>query len=259
MLLRLGIFLLLFVGLASLEHWFPRRLSSSLRQRRWPANIGLAAINQVFMRLILPVSAIALASQLSEGDWGLLGLYKWPIWIELVVGILFLDLAIYLQHRLFHSVPVLWRLHRMHHADTEFDVSTGIRFHPLSVFVSAVIKLAAVALIGPTALAVLVFEILLNATSLFNHSNVALPPKWDAVLRWFVVTPDMHRVHHSSDSSETNTNFGFNFPWWDRMFGSYRPQPALGHIDMQIGLPLFREAQAQSLRSLLLQPFLTEK
>jgi sterol desaturase/sphingolipid hydroxylase (fatty acid hydroxylase superfamily) len=172
-----------------------------------------------------------------------------------VLSVVILDLAIYLQHVLFHAVPALWRLHRMHHADLEFDVSTGLRFHPVEILLSTVIKLAVVAALGAPALAVVIFEVLLNATSMFNHSNVRVPLGIDRMLRWLVVTPDMHRVHHSITPRETNSNFGFNLPWWDRLFGTYRAQPQAGHEAMTIGIEQFRDVRELRLDRMLLQPF----
>jgi sterol desaturase/sphingolipid hydroxylase (fatty acid hydroxylase superfamily) len=169
--------------------------------------------------------------------------------------VIVLDLVIYLQHVLFHAVPALWRLHRMHHADLDFDVTTGARFHPIEIVLSMVIKLAAVVSLGAPAIAVLVFEVLLNATAMFNHGNIRLPLGFDRVLRLLVVTPDMHRVHHSTVTSETNSNFGFNLPWWDRLLGTYRAQPVAGHEDMTIGIALFREPQDLRLDRMLVQPF----
>lgn len=253
--IRLGAFLCLFLALATLESWFPRRIRLVTRRQRWPSNLGVAVVNQVVVRLILPASAIALAIVVQQNGWGLLGLVAMAPWFEMLLAVLALDLTIYWQHRAFHAVPLLWRFHCMHHADTEFDVTTGIRFHPLSIVPSAFIKLGAVLLIGPAPVAVLIFEVLLNATSLFNHSNLRLPPWVDRFLRLLVVTPDMHRVHHSAAVNETNSNFGFNLPLWDRLFGSYRAQPAKGHRDMVIGLERFREPQEQRLDRMLLQPF----
>ena len=187
--------------------------------------------------------------------FGLLNVIRLPDWLALLVSVLVLDLAIYLQHVLFHAVPALWRLHRMHHADLEFDVTTGLRFHPIEIALSMLIKFAVVAAIGAPALSVLVFEVLLNATSMFNHANMRIPTWIDRVLRWLVVTPDMHRVHHSIVARETNSNFGFNLPWWDRLFGTYRDQPAAGHRDMTIGIEQFREPGEQRLDRMLTQPF----
>jgi sterol desaturase/sphingolipid hydroxylase (fatty acid hydroxylase superfamily) len=186
---------------------------------------------------------------------GLFNEVQLPAWIAVVASVILLDLAIYFQHVLFHAVPVLWRLHRMHHADLDIDVTTGLRFHPIEILLSMVIKLAVVIALGAPALAVLLFEVLLNATSLFNHSNVRIPERFDGVLRWVVVTPDMHRVHHSILLRETNSNFGFNLPWWDRLFGTYRPQPAAGQESMTIGIEQFRDPRELGLDRMLLQPF----
>jgi len=254
-LIRLTCFLGVFAVLAALESAFPRRTQTTSRWARWPSNISVSALNQIIVRLVLPVSAIALAVTLEQRDWGLFGALALPAWIEIPVAILLLDLAIYGQHRIYHAVPMLWRFHRMHHSDLEFDVTSGIRFHPVSVLVSALIKLSVIVAIGPASVAVLVFEVLLNATSLFNHSNLRIPPSFDRMLRLLIVTPDMHRVHHSSNPQETNRNFGFNFPWWDRLFRSYRAQPALRHEDMEIGLEQFRDEQELRLDRMLSQPF----
>jgi sterol desaturase/sphingolipid hydroxylase (fatty acid hydroxylase superfamily) len=178
-----------------------------------------------------------------------------PPWANVPLAVMALDLAIYLQHVLFHAVPALWRLHRMHHADLEIDVTTGARFHPIEILLSMGIKLGVIAALGTPAVAVLLFEVLLNATSMFNHSNVAMPAWLDRVLRWIVVTPDMHRVHHSIVVRETNSNFGFNLPWWDRLFGTYRDQPAAGHDGMTIGIEQFRDPVEQRLDRMLTQPF----
>jgi sterol desaturase/sphingolipid hydroxylase (fatty acid hydroxylase superfamily) len=254
-LIRLGSFATVFVAFAILEAAFPRRKRCISRWRRWLSNVGMSAFNQVFMRVALPLSAMAAATWAAHNDWGLLNRTALSPWIEVPLAVLILDLAIYLQHAAYHRVPLLWRFHRMHHADTEFDVTTGIRFHPASMLLSGLIKLALVVAIGPSLLAVLVFEVLLNATSLFNHSNLYLPPRVDAVLRSIVVTPDMHRVHHSSDTAEMSRNFGFSFPWWDRLLRTYRDQPAGGHTDMQIGLAHFRQDGQMRLDRMLTQPF----
>lgn len=254
-LIRLSCFVGVFAALAALEAAFPRRARGVSRRRRWPGNIGISALNQVFVRLVVPASAIAMAVAAEQNQWGLFGQLALPTWVEVVAAIFILDLAIYLQHLLYHAVPVLWRFHRMHHADVEFDVTTGIRFHPLSVLLSAFIKLGVIFALGAAPLAVLVFEVLLNATSLFNHSNLRIPQPGERILRLFVVTPDMHRVHHSSDRDETNRNFGFNFPWWDRLFRTYRAQPVLGHRGMEVGLHQFREAGELRLDRMLSQPF----
>ena len=253
--LRLAIFIGVLLSLASLEVLFPRRKASLSRLKRWPHNIGISFLSQLLVRVSIPVTAVALADITAEKAWGLLNLIALPSAIEFILAVLLLDLAIYWQHRIFHLVSPLWRLHRMHHADVFFDVTTGIRFHPLSICLSVGIKLATVLLLGPAAIAVLVFEILLNATSLFNHSNINIPAKFDKYLRLLVVTPDMHRVHHSIDPKEMNRNFGFNFPWWDRLFRSYLNAPHAGHYDMKIGLPQFRDAKERNIVHMLTQPF----
>jgi len=255
MFLRLGFFLATFVAMAGLEALYPRRQRLYSRLLRWSGNLGISVINQVFVRLLIPATAVALAAHASGQGWGLLNQVALPVWVAIPVAVLVLDLAIYLQHRLYHVVPLLWRFHRMHHADLDFDVTTGIRFHPLSILLSALIKLAIVLAIGPPVIAVLIFEVLLNATSMFNHSNLRIPVSVDRVLRYLVVTPDMHRVHHSTDGAEMNRNFGFNFPWWDRLFGTYLEQPALGHDDMIVGLEQFRTRGDLGLGRMLVQPF----
>jgi len=209
----------------------------------------------VLLRLVFPTAAVGFALFAARQGWGLLNAVSPPFWLALLVAVLVLDFAIYLQHVLFHAVPALWRLHRVHHADLEFDVTTGLRFHPLEILLSMAIKLAVIAALGPPALAVLIFEVLLNATSMFNHGNVRMPAGLDRVLRWLVVTPDMHRVHHSVLPHETNSNFGFNLPWWDRLLGTYRARPAAGHTGMTIGIEQFRAPRELWLDRLLLQPF----
>ncbi|MGI9324082.1 MAG: sterol desaturase family protein [Pseudomonadales bacterium] len=252
---RLGFFVGVFMAMALLEGAFPRRTRQVSRVNRWPSNIAISLLNQGVIRLCLPATAVALAMLGERQGWGLFAQLTLAPWVEILAAVLLFDLVIYWQHRLYHVVPVLWRFHRMHHADTEFDVTTGIRFHPLSVLLSAAIKLGAVVLLGPAPLAVLIFEVLLNATSLFNHSNFAVSQSFDRALRLLVVTPDMHRVHHSSNPDETNRNFGFNFPWWDRMFRSYRAQPARGHQEMEVGLATFRQQPECRLDRMLTQPF----
>jgi sterol desaturase/sphingolipid hydroxylase (fatty acid hydroxylase superfamily) len=207
------------------------------------------------VRILFPAGAVGLALLAEAKGWGLLKVWQVPGWVAVAVSVVALDLAIYLQHVMFHAVPALWRLHRMHHADQDFDVTTGARFHPVEIVLSMVLKLAVVAALGAPAVAVLVFEVLLNATAMFNHSNVRLPPALDRLVRWLIVTPDMHRVHHSVLETETNSNFGFNLPWWDRLFGTYRDQPEAGHEAMTIGVRQFRDAEEQRLDRMLTQPF----
>jgi sterol desaturase/sphingolipid hydroxylase (fatty acid hydroxylase superfamily) len=240
--------------MAAWELAAPRRREEIPRLLRWTNNFGLVVLDTLVVRLIFPVVAVGLAVLAEENGWGLFNVFDVPEWIAFILSFLALDLAIYLQHVMFHAVPALWRLHRMHHADLEFDVSTGVRFHPVEILLSMAIKLVVVAALGPPALAVLVFEVLLNATSLFNHSNIRIPAGVDRVLRWLVVTPDMHRVHHSIRVHETNSNFGFNLPWWDRLLGTYRAQPQDGHEAMTIGIEQFRTRRDLWLDRMLLQP-----
>jgi sterol desaturase/sphingolipid hydroxylase (fatty acid hydroxylase superfamily) len=222
---------------------------------RWPSNLAIVALNTVLLRILLPATAVSLASLSAQRHWGLLNNLPLPWWSTVVGSVVLLDLAIYLQHVMFHAVPALWRLHRMHHTDLDFDVTTGARFHPIEIILSMLIKFGVLAALGASALGVLIFEVLLNATSMFNHGNVHLPSRFDRYLRWLVVTPDMHRVHHSIVVGETNSNFGFNLPWWDRLLGTYRDQPAAGQVGMTIGIEQFREARELRLDRMLLQPF----
>jgi sterol desaturase/sphingolipid hydroxylase (fatty acid hydroxylase superfamily) len=256
---RMGSFAAVLLAMVLWEALAPRRILAYPRILRWPANLGIVVLNAALLRLAVPMAAVGLAAAAGERGWGLLNQLDLPPWLGLAAAVLALDLVIYVQHVLFHAVPALWRLHRMHHADLDFDVTTGARFHPLEILVSAGIKLAAVAVLGPSVLAVLVFEVLLSATAMFNHGNVRLPVAADRWLRWLVVTPDMHRVHHSAVPAETNRNFGFNLPWWDRLFGTYLAQPAAGHERMRIGIAEFRDAAELRLHRMLLQPLREDK
>lgn len=241
------------------EYFRPRRRLSISKVVRWTNNWLISVINSLLLPVLFPVLAVGVAIYAAEKDWGLFNALDVPVMLGVPLFILLFDLAIYWQHRIYHTIPWLWRLHRMHHADPDFDVSTGIRFHPLSIILSMLIKMAVILLLGPPAVAVLFAEIILNATSMFNHGNIALPARVDAVLRLFVVTPDMHRVHHSVRLEESNSNFGFNFPWWDRLFGTYLAQPADGHQGMKIGVRGFQGIKEQWLHRLLLHPVFTAK
>jgi sterol desaturase/sphingolipid hydroxylase (fatty acid hydroxylase superfamily) len=254
-LIRLGTFAGVFVAMAVWELLTPRRPQAIGRNWRWPNNLGVVLVDALLVRVLLPVTTIGVALVSEARGIGLFNMIAPPAWASIIVSVVLLDLAIYLQHVLFHAVPALWRLHRMHHADLEIDVTTGLRFHPVEILLSTAIKLAVVAALGTPAAAVLIFEVLLNATSMFNHSNVRVSQRIDRILRWFVVTPDMHRVHHSILRRETNSNFGFNLPWWDRMLGTYRAQPAAGHDAMTIGIEQFRDPRELGLDRMLLQPF----
>ena len=252
--IRLSIFLGVFAVMAAWEALAPRRVRSHGRLQRWPSNIVLVALNTVILRIVFPVAAIEFAASVHGSGLGLMGLFDLPGWVEFLIAVVILDLAIYLQHVLFHAAPSLWRLHRMHHQDLDFDVTTGSRFHPIEILLSMGIKFMVIAALGPSAAAVLVFEALLNGMAMFNHANAKLPLPLDAVLRKLVVTPDMHRVHHSIAPNETNSNFGFNLSIWDRLFGTYRAQPAAGHEAMTIGIEQFRDGRELWLDRLLLQP-----
>ena len=253
--IRLGAFLAVCLLMAAWEHVAARRTPLLSRTLRWPANFGILALDTALVRLIFSAAPYALALRAQAAGWGLLNAYPLPGWLKVALGVILLDLVIYLQHVMFHAVPAFWRFHMMHHADLDFDFTTGGRFHPAEILLSAGIKMGAVAALGAPPLAFLLFEVLLNATSMFNHGNVSLPPALDRVLRFVVVTPDMHRVHHSVVPGETNSNFGFNLPWWDRFLGTYRDRPAAGHDGMTIGLARFQEERRQTLPWLLLLPF----
>ncbi|HSV22328.1 MAG TPA: sterol desaturase family protein [Xanthobacteraceae bacterium] len=253
--IRLTAFAGVFVVMATWEFIGPRREQTVGRGWRWPNNLGVVVVDALLVRIIFPTTAVALALFAEARGLGLFNVVALPTWFGLVASVILLDLAIYFQHVLFHAVPVLWRLHRMHHADLEIDVTTGLRFHPIEILLSMVIKLTVVVAVGAPAVAVLIFEVILNATSMFNHSNVRMRDGFDRVLRWLVVTPDMHRIHHSILSCETNSNFGFNLPWWDRLFGTYRAQPAADHEHMTIGIDQFRDPRELGLDRMLLQPF----
>ncbi len=251
---RVSCFIGVLLIMALWEVAAPRRQREIPRLLRWSSNLGIVIIDTLLVRLAFPIVAVGLAIVAQQRGWGLFNVIEAPFWLALGVSVLALDLAIYLQHVMFHAVPALWRLHRMHHADLEFDVTTGLRFHPVEMLLSMGIKLAVVAALGPPAVAVLVFEVLLNATAMFNHSNVRIPIAIDRVLRLIVVTPDMHRVHHSIHPGETNSNFGFNSPWWDRLLGTYRAQPRDGHQAMTIGIEQFRTRRDLWLDRMLVQP-----
>ncbi|OIP29772.1 MAG: hypothetical protein AUK47_26760 [Deltaproteobacteria bacterium CG2_30_63_29] len=252
---RLVAFVGVFLLMALWELVAARRPLTLGKARRWTANLSLVVLNTVLLRLAFPTAAVGAAVISAERGWGLLNGFEFPPLLAILASVVVLDLAIYLQHLMFHAVPVLWRLHRVHHADLDFDVTNGLRFHPIEILLSMGIKLALVVLIGPPVVGVLAFEVVLNATAMFNHGNVRLPQALDQVLRWLVVTPDMHRVHHSVVVAEANSNFGFSLPWWDRLLGTYQAQPAAGHENMEIGVGEIREQRPQGLLWMLLLPF----
>jgi sterol desaturase/sphingolipid hydroxylase (fatty acid hydroxylase superfamily) len=254
--IRLAAFLGVFLAMALWEIFAPRRKLTQPKARRWLNNIVLVVLNTLVLRLLFPAAAVGVAAFCESRQWGLFNLVDAPYGLAVAASVIMLDMVIYFQHVMFHAIPVFWRLHRVHHSDLDFDVTTGARFHPIEIILSLLIKFAAIVLLGPPLLAVVLFEILLNATSMFNHGNVYLPPWLDRRLRWLVVTPDMHRVHHSHLEHETNSNFGFNLPYWDRLFGTYRDQPEDGHAGMVIGIDTWRDpAHCVRLPGLLLQPF----
>ena len=253
--IRLAAFAGVFSVMALWELLAPRRPWAVGRALRWPSNLGILVADVLAVRLLLPTAAAGVALVAAERGFGLFHVIGLPFWLAAPIGFLALDLVIYGQHVMFHHVPWLWRLHRMHHADLDIDVTTGVRFHPVEILLSLVIKIATVALLGIPAAAVVCFEVVLNATSMFNHANASLPRWLDRVARLMLVTPDMHRVHHSILRQETDSNFGFNLPWWDRLFGTYRAEPRAGHDGMTIGLPVFRDPGELRLDRLLTQPF----
>lgn len=254
--IRIACFLGILLAMSIWEILAPRRVRTVSKGPRWANNLGLVALNAVVTRILIPVTAVGLAAIAHDRGWGVLNWLPWPEWTKIAITIVAFDLLIYLQHVMFHAVPALWRLHMVHHADLDFDVTTGLRFHTIEIMLSALLKLAGVLALGPPAVAVLVFEVVLNATAMFNHSNARLPSWLDQILRCVLVTPDMHRVHHSTIRREANSNYGFNLPWWDYLLGTYRNQPAAGHIDMTIGITHHRdEHQVERLPAMLLLPF----
>ncbi|MEO0346617.1 MAG: sterol desaturase family protein [Pseudomonadota bacterium] len=252
-LVRVGAFIGVLLIMLAWERRAPRRTDIP-RRGRWFVNAALVLVDTAIVRLLGPLLPVAVAVVAADRGWGLFHAVAWPLAVTIPLTIVLMDLAIYWQHRLFHRIPLFWRLHRVHHSDTGFDATTGVRFHPAEIVVSLLWKLIVVTALGAPVIGVVVFEIVLSATSLFNHGNVRMPGGVDAALRRVIVTPDMHRVHHSSTVAETDSNFGFNLSLWDRLFGSYRAQPAAGHRDMQIGLKAFRTSADQRLPALLTQP-----
>jgi sterol desaturase/sphingolipid hydroxylase (fatty acid hydroxylase superfamily) len=254
---RLGFFFGVFAVMAAWEMLAPRRALRVSKLVRWGNNLALVFLNSVLLRLLFPAAAVGMAAFAAEQGWGIFNYVAVPAAVAIVASVIALDFVIYLQHVMVHAVPALWRLHRVHHADMDFDVTTGARFHPLEIILSMLIKFATIAVLGPPVVAVVIFEVLLNATAMFNHSNVRMPGALDRVLRWLVVTPDMHRVHHSVEDDEANSNFGFNLPWWDRLFGTYRDQPRAGHQAMTIGIHKYRTPrQVAWLPGMLVLPFI---
>lgn len=255
--IRLSFFFGIFAVMASWEIISPRRELTTSKVIRWGNNITLVFLNSFVLRLLFPAAAVGMAVLASKQGWGIFNYVDLPFAIAIIVSVIALDFIIYMQHVMVHAVPALWRLHRVHHADPDFDVTTGARFHPIEIILSMLIKFATIMVLGPPVVAVIIFEVLLNATAMFNHSNVKIHTSIDRVLRLFVVTPDMHRVHHSVEDDEANSNFGFNLPWWDRLFGTYRGQPRAGHINMTIGIHQYHNPKQVSwLPGMLMLPFI---
>ena len=254
--IRLGFFFGILALIALWEVLAPRRPLAVPKASRWANNLGLVFLNTLLLRLLFPAAVVGMAAFAAQHGWGMLNYFDAPFWIAVAVSVVAMDFAIYLQHVMLHAVPALWRLHRVHHADLDYDVTTGARFHPIEIILSMLIKLATVAVLGPPVVAVVIFEVLLNATAMFNHGNLRLPSQLDRVLRWLVVTPDMHRVHHSVEDDEANSNFGFSLPWWDRLLGTYKDQPRGGHEGMTIGIHGYRDPkQVDRLPGMLALPF----
>ena len=254
--IRIGVFSAMLLIMGLWELLAPRRAPKISKLLRWVNNLSLVFINTLILRLIFPMAATGMALFAIDHGWGLFNYYDFNPLVEIIIAIIFMDFIIYLQHVLVHAVPALWRLHRVHHADLDYDVTTGSRFHPIEIIISMLIKLATIAVLGPAVVAVIIFEVLLNGMAMFNHGNVGLPKIIDNFLRLFIVTPDMHRVHHSIEDDETNSNFGFNLSCWDRIFGTYREQPRKGQIGMEIGIRGFiSPKQTNWLHGLLLMPF----
>jgi len=254
--LRALSFALIFILIALWEIRTPRRTLTTSKKKRWFTNLSIIAMNPLLIRLVFPVFAVEMAQTAQANGWGLLNYLGTPSVIAVPAGIIVLDLVIYLQHVMFHAVPLLWRLHMVHHTDLDFDMTTGLRFHPIEICLSLILKLTIIVALGPPAISVLIFEILLNGMAMFNHGNIRMPPAVDRVLRFFVVTPDMHRVHHSVIIRETNSNYGFNLSIWDRLFGTYLAQPSKGHQELTIGLSLFRDPGRLTLPWLLILPII---
>ncbi len=258
LIIRISAFVGIFAAMAVWEMMVPRRQWQTVKAKRWVINLAMVGFNTLFTRTLLASGAFGAAVLAGQREVGFFHQLDWPWWAELIIAMVVLDLVVYFQHVLMHAVPILWRLHMVHHSDLDIDVTTGVRFHPLEIALSMFIKIGAVILIGVSPTAVLIFEVILNATSMFNHSNVCIPVRVDRMLRWIVVTPDMHRVHHSVIPRETNRNFGFNLPWWDRVLGTYLSDPSKGHEHMTIGLEQYRDPTRLTWLNLVALPFVGE-
>ena len=256
--IRLGSFIGLFALLTIWEISTPKRELLELRRFRWISNIGLIIISSLLVRFILPTAAVGIALHVEQENWGFLNHYDLPFALQFLLAFILMDLAIYFQHVMFHALPLFWRFHRVHHTDLDCDITTGLRFHPFEIVISILFKFLVIATIGAPVVAVVIFEITLNAASMFTHSNIKIPSTLERIVRWFIVTPDMHRIHHSIEENETNSNFGFFMSIWDRLLGTYTKEPEGGHTNMKIGLRNFREPKWQNLRWLIYLPFVTK-
>ena len=255
--IRMGFFFGMIILIGLWEILAPKRALTVSKTVRWMNNLGLVFFNIFILRVLFPVAAVGVATIATYNGWGLFNYFEVPFWLAVVATVIIMDFVIYIQHVMVHAIPVLWRLHRVHHADLDYDVTTGSRFHTLEIILSMLIKFATILLLGPPIVAVIIFEVILNATAMFNHGNISLPKTFDKYLRLFLVTPDMHRVHHSVEDDEANSNFGFSLPWWDRLFGTYRDQPRAGHEGMTIGIHKFRDPKQVSwLPGMLALPFI---
>lgn len=254
--IRIGVFVGVFITMALLELLLPRKNRILPRAGRWLTNLGLIIIDTVILKLVIPIAAVSMAGVAMAKGWGLLNLVDWPIWIEIILSIIVLDMLIYWQHVATHHIPILWGLHKVHHADRDIDVTTGVRFHPFEIILSMLYKFICIVVLGPQVIGVFIFEVLLNACAMFNHANIKLPYRFDKLIRQILVTPDMHRVHHSAIPHETNSNYGFSLSLWDRLFGTYIPQPEKGHDDMVIGLSDYQTSKPASLIWSLTLPFM---
>lgn len=255
--IRMSFFFGMLVLIGLWELVAPKRALTISKSIRWINNLGLVFLNSFVLRVLFPAAAVGVAAFAIEQGWGLFNYIHVPFWLAVVASVIIMDFVIYIQHVMVHAIPVLWRLHRVHHADLDYDVTTGSRFHPIEIILSMLIKFATILLLGPPIVAVIMFEVMLNATAMFNHGNISLPKTLDKYLRLFLVTPDMHRVHHSVEDDEANSNFGFSLSWWDRLFGTYRDQPRAGHQGMTIGINKFRDLKQVSwLPGMLLLPFI---
>jgi len=256
--IRLSVFLGLFTLMAILETVMPRRMRTHNRKIRWTGNLGILLLSALLARLILPWVPVGVAIYAETNSIGLIHYFQLEGISSLIGGVFVLDFMIYLQHVIMHKIPILWRLHRLHHADLDYDVTTGIRFHPIEIIVSLLYKMAIILIFGIDPVAVVIFEVILNGMAMFNHANFKLPLFLDRIFRWVVITPDVHRIHHSSIQTETDSNYGFNICWWDRLFGTFSEQPKLGHEEMEIGLSYFRDPSQLKLPQMLVQPFKAE-